>query len=363
MEKILSIIAILVSMLAFIFGGYFSSAWNKEVTKADLSVLVRDIRYEYPQANDAEIRISADLQARSSKAKYFPTLEGFVSKERFSELLEEIRNIESSALEMQYALDQLDRDNSDDSDAQRVWDDLSAESKASLLSIRTKRIIFSARHLTSDLNLGEFVDQHLEQDEHVEVDDEYLSTPGVRESLRGSLMIAARLETNATKELVLTTIKEDISGLKLAASEFSSFKSDVEAALNLEDEVSNSVIWKFEVTIFNAGGVPSSLLPIGSAAIQKPADGNIVLNLRPNSVSKLIIAPGEALNLTLSSVDVNDPISKSLLDMFVSGDRDFVVVLAEVSGEYVESIKYNFSDEIDDETKRRLVEFSKKSSI
>ena len=98
-------------------------------------------------------------------------------------------------------------------------------------------------------------------------------------------------------------------------------------------------------------------------SISTPADGNTTLDLRTNSVSKLIVAPGEALNLSLSSIDVNDPINKSLVDMFISGDRDFVINMVEVTGDYVESIKYNFSDDIDDDTKSKLTEFSKNLSL
>lgn len=311
------------------------------------------------------MKVPTDLQARSRAAKHFHTLKALESKADLSEALKIIEVYKAAAINIEYALERLRKEGANDSSAAEIWTDLAAQDKAALFDIRTKRVVKDMAITLGEANLDEIVNNFLRNSDAQGnlVGNNPMPAP-IRQALEETLKLAARMELHPTRDQLVNIMTEDLMGLKAAASECASFETEVKALLSdAEADEGSRIIWKVDATVFNTGRSPESLFSIGALSIQKPAQGNIAIVLRDESINKFIVPPGDAVDIVLSSTEANPDLDSSLINLYKSGDRDCIVSLQKINGEYVLSDKYNFTDEVDQGTQDELLKYASDLSI
>lgn len=366
MEKILSIIAVVISVIGLVVGGLFNGYWDKQIKKADTSLKVNYIRL-LPEVKRQEDRISIpeELQKKSSEMKYAPTLEANMQRDEIMEIINDADTVQSCQISIRAIYEEISQEGVSDEKAASLWNsDLSPDEKAAFFMVKSRRIIREKRIAETSNPSG------LEK-----IVEDLLNDKDATERLRSMTMkeialLAAKVETNPTKELINKIISDDIQFLEKAVREYSHLSDKLKEILlnrdsgNLRKSINSLEI---ELTFYNSGEHPDTLIPVAMMAVQKVSGGNIVIKFEPDEAKgNLYIEPKKSFSVKMNSKAGNDKnIIGSLVDIYNSGDRDAIFVLKKVDGDYLTSKPVNFSNEtrLSDDEEKSLIEHSKSVPI
>lgn len=371
MEKILSIVAIIISVLTLVFGGYVNGSWDKEIKKAKTLIQIESISYLYKSSDLREIVIPTDLQKRSKKSRYVPTLDEKVSIEKIKEIIDGADDAQSAVKHFRLLQQRISSDTIISSDLSKLWmESVSTKDKALIFSVRTKKIL---KENFSKLLLDPETAKKLMDDVINKSDDKKNIKTSFKDGLRNSALregakIIFKLEYSPTKELMRSVISNNIDELEVYAYEFNRVASelkDIQSSSNKEEQ--EELVWEINLNLYNSGSVPDIFLPISAMAIQRLSSDNNVILFEPNDTNKYIyIEPKKLYNIKYISKYSNDKnLIKSLLEIYNSGDRDFRVILKKVSGEYVftKSERLSSSTKISVIYEKEIKDYSKNIKI
>ena len=352
-EKILASVAIVVATVAFLFGGYFNASWTKEVSKPDLSVVVEDVQIEVESdVGERLIGIPVALQARTSNAKYFPTLAPVVRRNDIERYIEMGHVHDRAVPELRLAAQRLSSDGRDEH-ARQVWNAISTDSRSLLLSFRTARI------RSQSLDASQFVEPFL-AGESGSIEERVLRDPATQLALKETSDLVFAVD-ELTSERVLDAIEDDIDAIESAALEYGSVIGELVQVLQQDLDRNQPTAWKVNAVVYNAGSVADSMHAIGALSVRRSTsdDYNKVLLVEgadPNE--KVVVPPGGVAHIELGTVQ--DP--SELDEWFSLGDKDFVLSMATLSGEHITSQAYPFSIK-HSQTRENLEQFAQDVAV
>ena len=369
-NRAISISALIVSVLAFLFGGYLTATWTVSVNQRSVIPSIDSIRHETVVLPEQEIQIPPDLQEASDSARYFPDLESTMTRGELEEILNRTRfvDFQAASVNLRAAASELAREDITLAETARIWRRVSSSDKAVLFTMRSVRLLADELRPTEDsipdiverflgqqLSLGDAEDEDEEEEE-----DSILrfAEPEVRAILQQVLIEVTRQEIIPDAQFLVSTINEEIPPLDALASEYVRLSSDVDEVLA---RYGADTIWETNVKLYNDGGSPAALLPIAAMAVQRQGRGNTVVLMRARQADgNIIVAPGEGIDVTFrGSVDDNSEESlRSLVDVFRNGERDFKLAFQYLDGERIESGISSFSVSVSESLRDALGEYA-----
>lgn len=119
----LSVSALVVSLLAFFFGGYFNAAWEVSINERSIVPSIDVVQHQTITPQEQEIEIPTALQQRSREARYFENLPPGTTRRELEEARERITSMDfrSAATSLRTIVDELSREDITPQDTVRVW--------------------------------------------------------------------------------------------------------------------------------------------------------------------------------------------------------------------------------------------------
>ena len=363
MRNILPAAALVISILALLFGGYFNTQWDRSVNRGSVIPSIIAIKHGPDEHWKQEIKIPGGLQRESEEALYFPTLPDKIYRDDLEKIIEDINLIdfELASANLRLISNILDDRDTPDEKIRQIWNDLAPENKAVLFAIRTSSLI--EEKITPDTDLDEdqiaeiinrFVDLGLDTDASTE--ERFFDDPIVRKVLGDVVREVAQAELVPTREFLKSLIKpEYILQLNRIASENKNLRSKISDLI--ESNHIDKYVLEITVRLYNKGGRLASLSPAAVMAIQKNGQLSRTVFMHSENIANIVIPPGEGADIIFRAED-EDKLGKFLDEE----DQDYKVVFKYLDGRYVESRINRFSRIISDELRREMIEYAKESN-
>ena len=333
MDKLFSTIALLVAVLALLFGGYFNTRWQNTVNEPVVIPSISRVNQVVELDEDFPIDVPEDLQEKSARARYFPTLTATMPLSELRKTLEftEQLEFESAATKANAILFRLDDPETTDEHAKELWDRLTEAEKAMLLAMRSARLTIeslrAARKDVDDDQISKIVDRFLTQREDgssSSMEDLSFAKPEVEAALRSVLFDATRAELDPTREFLAELIRDDISELEALVLEMKNLSEELRRLVAENAEAGRQHFWEVAVKLYNQGGIPAAMHPIAAMAVKRVARGNHTLLMSSREGENIVIAPGEGIDITFRSTHENDSkVVRELANEFETGVRTF----------------------------------------
>lgn len=370
-NRVLSVAALVISILAFLFGGYFSATWAVSVNQRSVVPSVNSIHHESIVLQEDAITIPVDLQERSRQAQFFPDLQSTMTRGALEELLARTRfsDYQAAAINLRAAASELRRENITPAEVANIWSGVRSSDKAVLFTMRSVRLLANELRITEDRipDLVErFIPDQFPGNATSEDEDEFfrrMAEPEVRAILEQILPMVAEQEISPNAEFLVSLIDGEVPRLDAMASEFVRFSSDIDELLS---DYRADTVWDASVKLYNEGGRPAALLPIAAMAVQRPARGNTVVLMRARDLrGNIIVPPGEGVDVVFrASVDDNEGDSlNSLVDAFEDEERDFKLVFQYLDGQRIESATNNFSISVSESLRDSLTSHAESTDL
>ena len=362
MDKVLSTIALLVAVLALLFGGYFNTRWHNTVNEPVVIPSISRVSQIVEVDEGFPVDVPEDLREKSTRARYFPTLAATMPLHELRETLEYTGRLEfeSAATKAKAILPQLEDPETTDEHAKDLWDRLTELEKAVLLAVRTARLtIVYLRAESKDVDderIAKTVDRFLSQQDGSSSSEEDWSFAEEEAALREVLFDATRAELHPTREFLAKLISDDISELDAMALEMRNLSEELRRLIATNNEAGRQHFWEVSVKLYNQGGTPAAMHPIATMAVKRVAKGNHTLFMRSRESGNIVIAPGEGIDVTFRSTSKNDnKMVRDLAKDFETGGTDFRMAFEYLDGTRVESGVDNFSKSIGEAVRRNLI--------
>ena len=367
MPKLISTVALIVSLIAFLFGGYLNTKWVRTVNESVVVASVSRVNHDLYPREDHVVEIPDDLRQSSEKARYFPTLSSNMTLQELESILELVErpDFQSAAVNSRAVLKELEREGTTDRDAMELWGRMAESDKATLFAIRGVRLARDAlRGSEIDMDeerLDELTEYFLNLDENREDtnDSKYSSHPEVKNALKELIADFTRAEFAPTRQFLSSVIADEISELEAAALEFSRLNGEVRQVIQEPKNRSRDIFWEVTAKLYNSGGSPAAMLPIAAMAVKKLGEGNFVVYLSAMESGNIILPPGEGLDVTFrSTLDADRKIVEKLRESFATGERDFRVVFEYLDGKRIASDVDNFSESVGRSHRESLLRYA-----
>lgn len=354
--NLLASMAIIIAILALLFGGYFTASWAKKVSKPVLSVVVENIRSEVEvDVGERQVEIPTSLRSRMDRAAYFPSFTASVRKKDIESQIEVGLTQDRALAELRAAEKDLSSRNEEGA-AQEIWNAISWESKTLLINLLIERSISEIGH-PSDEDIVALSEPILNDEENVDDKVHVLQLPAGRKAVAEHIdLIGMKGARPLTKNRVLEAIRSEIDGIEARVLEYSTFMPDLEALLKDGSEEADPRIWTVSVAIYNAGAAADSVYALGALSVRRSVSDadNRVLIVEGREPGKVLVPPGGVAHIELSAKKEPD----ELEEWFSHGDKNCVLSIPRLSGGYVTSQAYRFSSHTD-QTKEDLEQFAK----
>jgi len=359
----LSMVALIVSLCALLFGGLFSGLWQRKLSQPMLSCVVESITHRERLLDTAKVVIPPDLVKRTSEARYFPSLDAEMTIAKLREELDLFISIDypGAAARLREALVILKDPSVAEAEAIAAWKGLANNAKSVLFASRTSRMMREYMRGMSSQQVEAIASWLMKRAaqgaKKPNVEGLDLDDPRTKDVLRRTSMEAVRAEISPTRSFLTELIESDIADVEAASAEHLSLVPVVSDLLRTAElGAASTVSWEVRVIFHNSGSAPGSVYPYGALALQRQASGNTVVPLECNKpAGNIIVLPGGTIDATFDTPqDVDKDLVSSLVSDFESTEKNFRLVFLEMSGEEVTSPVGIFSRSAGEDLRKRI---------
>jgi hypothetical protein len=357
MEKITSLFAIGLSVIALLFGGFMNAEWTRKVDAPQLSASVGAVSYDVRKTSEQPIAIPRELVQATAGAQFFPTLSETMSRAQIEEIKK--KNDSLYVPELELLASNLTDAKVDDAAAGRLWNAVPMDAKTSLFTYRS---IHKLRNALPGMDPADLVALLSEKNEDKSSSrNTFMENPIVKRTLLDAAAEIVGLQQAPSKAKLTAILNDELPSLRVMVGEYVRFIPRLDELISTADRTASTVspmYWSFSVVFYNAGGSPASVLPAAVAAFRTSSQKNATLPLAAaDAFANVVVEPGKATPITFRSVEVaNQDLSQSLMQDFKTGERDFRLVFRTADGHPLISAPSNFSARVGEAQRQLLTE-------